>query len=56
MNIIIDDIKSHQKLSDDPPPLNVPPPPPPANIRHLSRLTFYGGVAVNRWEYSSMSA
>ena len=25
-------------------------------IRHLSRLTFYSGVATNRWEYSSMSA
>ena len=27
-----------------------------SNIRHLSWLTFYSGVAANRWEYSSVSA
>ena len=31
------------------------PPRSPDN-RHLSRLTFYSGVAANRWEYSSVSA
>ena len=30
--------------------------PPPPLIRHLSRLTFYSGVAANSWEYSSVSA